>query len=214
MDQEAEIINQDTRIERIKNFFINNKKSLISIFIIIILIIFGYFFYKDYKNKQKTKLAEKYNYITTAINDNNKSQIVNELKDIILAKDSTYSPLALYFVIDNSLITSKNEVNDFFDTVINETKLEKEIKNLIIYKKGLYNAEFESEDNLLNILKPLLNSESIWRAHALYLLAEYFYSKGEKKKSKEFFQKILEIKNVNQNIFIDAQKRIQRDFSE
>tara|TARA_B100000686_G_scaffold129562_1_gene136710 strand:- start:1760 stop:2404 length:645 start_codon:yes stop_codon:yes gene_type:complete len=214
MDQEAEIINQDTRIERIKNFFINNKKSLISIFIIIILIIFGYFFYKDYKNKQKTKLAEKYNYITTAINDNNKSHIVNELKDIILAKDSTYSPLALYFVIDNSLITSKNEVNDFFDTVINETKLEKEIKNLIIYKKGLYNAEFESEDNLLNILKPLLNSESIWRAHALYLLAEYFYSKGEKKKSKEFFQKILEIKNVNQNIFIDAQKRIQRDFSE
>ena len=214
MDQEAEIINQDTRIERIKNFFINNKKSLISIFIIIILIIFGYFFYKDYKNKQKTKLAEKYNYITTAINDNNKSHIVNELKDIILAKDSTYSPLALYFVIDNSLITSKNEVNDFFDTIINETKLEKEIKNLIIYKKGLYNAEFESEDNLLNILKPLLNSESIWRAHALYLLAEYFYSKGEKKKSKEFFQKILEIKNVNQNIFIDAQKRIQRDFSE
>tara|TARA_B100001123_G_scaffold400639_1_gene486611 strand:- start:458 stop:1102 length:645 start_codon:yes stop_codon:yes gene_type:complete len=214
MDQEAEIINQDTRIERIKNFFINNKKSLISILIIIILIIFGYFFYKDYKNKQKTKLAEKYNYITTAINDNNKSHIVNELKDIILAKDSTYSPLALYFVIDNSLITSKNEVNDFFDTVINETKLEKEIKNLIIYKKGLYNAEFESEDNLLNILKPLLNSESIWRAHALYLLAEYFYSKGEKKKSKEFFQKILEIKNVNQNIFIDAQKRIQRDFSE
>ena len=214
MDQEAEIINQDTRIERIKNFFINNKKSLISIFIIIILIIFGYFFYKDYKNKQKIKLAEKYNYITTAINDNNKSQIVNELKDIILAKDSTYSPLALYFIIDNSLITSKNEVNDFFDTIINETKLEKEIKNLIIYKKGLYNAEFESEDNLLNILKPLLNSESIWRAHSLYLLAEYFYSKGEKKKSKEFFQKILEIKNVNQNIFIDAQKRIQRDFSE
>ena len=214
MDQEAEIINQDTRIERIKNFFINNKKSLISILIIIILIIFGYFFYKDYKNKQKTKLAEKYNYITTAINENNKSQIVNELKDIILAKDSTYSPLALYFIIDNSLIRSKNEVNDFFDTVINETKLEEEIKNLIVYKKGLYNAEFESEDNLLNILKPLLNSESIWRAHALYLMAEYFYSKGEKKKSKEFFQKILEIKNVNQNIFIDAQKRIQRDFSE
>ena len=214
MDQEAEIINQGARLERIKNFFINNKKSLISILIIIILIIFGYFFYKDYKNKQKIKLAKKYNYITTAIKDNNKSQIVNELKDIILAKDSTYSPLALYFIIDNSLITSKNEVNDFFDNIINETKLEKEIKNLIIYKKGLYNAEFESEDNLLNILKPLLNSESIWRAHSLYLLAEYFYSKGEKKKSKEFFQKILEIKNVNQNIFIDAQKRIQRDFSE
>ena len=36
---------------------------------------------------------------------------------------------------------------------------------------------------------PLLNSDSVWKSHALYLVAEFFYSKGEKQKSKDFFEK-------------------------
>ena len=43
MDQEVEIINTNTRNEKIKNFFIKNKKFLITIFIIIILFIFSFF---------------------------------------------------------------------------------------------------------------------------------------------------------------------------
>ena len=140
--------------------------------------------------------------------------MIRELKEIIMEKDSTYSPLALYYLIDNSLIKSKEEVNKLFDVVIEKTKLEKEIKNLIIYKKGIYNSQFKKENELIKILNPVLNSESIWKPHALYLLAEYFYCKGEKQKSREFFQNILDIENADQNILIKAQKRIQRDFSE
>ena len=76
-------------------------------------------------------------------------------------------------------------------SLINETNLEPEIKNLIIYKKGLYNSNFVSENELIKILNPIINSESIWRSHALYLMAEYFYSNNEKQKSKEFFNQIL-----------------------
>ena len=47
----------------------------------------------------------------------------------------------------------------------------------------------------------------------LYLIAEYFYSKNEKQKSKEFFEKVLEMENSNPQIKIEAQKRLQRDFS-
>ena len=47
MDQETEIINQNTRMEKIRTFFLSNKKSLISALIIIILSVFGYFFYGD-----------------------------------------------------------------------------------------------------------------------------------------------------------------------
>ena len=60
----------------------------------------------------------------------------------------------------------------------------------------------------------MINSESVWKSHALFLMAEYFFSKGEKQKSREFFQKILELKDANQNILLDTQKRIIRDFSE
>ena len=131
-----------------------------------------------------------------------------------MKKDKTYSPLALYFLIDNNIITEKNKLNQLFDVIINEIKLEKEIHNLLIYKKALYNSEFESENNLIKMLNPIINSESRWKSHALYLMAEYFYNKNEKKKSKEFFNKIIVLKNGNKKINLEAQKRLNRDFGE
>ena len=112
------------------------------------------------------------------------------------------------------MISEKSQINELFDIIINQTSLKKEIKNLIIYKKGLYNADTSKENELLNILNPIVNSESIWKSHALYLLGEYFYSKNEKQKSKEFFNQILNLDNANQKLMNQAQKRINRDLSD
>ena len=117
-------------------------------------------------------------------------------------------------MVDNNIIKENNKINELFDILINETSLEKEIKNLIIYKKALFNSDFESENNLIKILNPIINSESIWKSHGLYLMAEYFYSKNEKQKSKEFFEQIIILENPNPKIKIEAQKKLNRDFSE
>ena len=102
----------------------------------------------------------------------------------------------------------------YFDQLINKTSLEKEIKNLIIYKKALFNSNFVKENDLLQILNPIINSESIWKSHALYLLAEYFYFKDETIKAKEFFNQILILPDGNSHIKLESQKRLNRDFSE
>ena len=123
--------------------------------------------------------------------------------------------ITMYLInICNGLINNIDEVNELFDVLIKETSLEKEIKNLIIYKKALYNADTINENDLLDTLKPLINSNSVWKSHALYLIGEYFYSKNEKEKSKEFFYQILSIENANQEIIKETQKRINRDLSE
>ena len=137
-----------------------------------------------------------------------------KLVKLINKKDTTYSPLSLYFIIDNKLVNDLEEMNKLFDTVIEKISLKEEIKNLIIYKKALYNADYVDENQLLDILKPVINSKSIWKSHALYLVAEYFFSKNEKQKSKEFFTQILNIDNPNQDLKIKAQKRLNRDLSE
>ena len=214
MDEEITIINESTRFEKVKNFLINNKNKIIIIFLIIILLLCGYFFYKDFEKKNKIKLSNKYNIVTTNFLKGNKLKVENELIEIINKKDRAYSPLALYFLIDNKILNESNKINELFDIVINETSLEKEIKNLIIYKKALYNADFASENNLIEILKPVTNSNSIWKSHGLYLLGEYFYSKNEKQKAKDFFTQIIKLENSNNNIKIEAQKRLNRDFSE
>ena len=108
----------------------------------------------------------------------------------------------------------KSKINELFEVVIEDISLDKEIKNLIIYKKALFNADNSDENQLLDILNPIINSESVWKSHGLYLMAEYFHSKNEKQKSKEFFTQILFLENANQELKTEAQKRLNRDFSE
>ena len=214
MDQEIDLINKNTRNERIINFIKKNYKIFIlsiSLIIIIILLFFGL----EYLNKKKNiKLSNTYNNIISSYELKNKNFVIEELKKIIEQKNKTYSPLSLFFLIDNDLITSKVEINNYFDLIIDNIKLEKEIKNLIIYKKALYNSDSISEDQLILILNPIINSNSIWKSHSLYLLGEYFFSKGENQKAKEFFQKILTSQNANEQIILEAQKRLKRDLSE
>ena len=214
MEEDISIIDTNTRIEKIKNFFIKNKKYLITILSLIILIIFAFFAYNEMQNKKNKNLAEKYNDIIINFESTDKSKFKKELVEIIYEKNETYSPLALYFIIDNEIKSSNEEINEFFDVIINETKLDKEIKNLITYKKGLFNSDFENENNLINILNPVIYSNSVWKSHALYLMAEYFFDKNEKQKAKEFYNQILNFEKSNEKIVQETQKRLSRDFSE
>ena len=214
MDEDIAIIDKNTRNERIKNFIFNNKKILISFVVVIIVFLLSFFVYDEYKEKKKIEISDQYNSLIIEYTEENKELTKNGLIEIINKKDPTYSPLSLYFIVDNSLISEQSKLNKLFDIVIDEISLEKEIKNLIIYKKGLFNADNSSENQLIEILNPIINSESIWKSHALYLMAEYFYSKNEKQKSKEFFNQIIDLENANQDLRIEAQKRLNRDLSE
>ena len=214
MDEEISIIDTNTRIEKIKRFFVNNKKLLIFILSSILLIIFIYFAYSEIKERSIKDLAQKYNNILINFNKDNKDEFKKQLKDIIKEKNSTYSPLALYFIIDNDIDSTNEEINNYFDIIIENVSLEKEIKNLVIYKKGLFNSGFETENNLIEILKPITSSDSIWKSHALYLIAEYFFEKNQKQKAKEFYNQILSYEKSNANIIKETQKRLSRDYSE
>ena len=214
MDEDISIINTNSRNEKIKNFFIKNKKYLFSILSLIILIFFGFFGYDEIKDKKNKKLSEKYNNISINFTTLKSKDVKKELIEIIKEKNSTYSPLALYFIIDKEIQSSNQEINKYFDIIIDEVSLDKEIKNLIIYKKGLFNSEFETENNLIKILNPIIKSDSVWKSHALYLMAEYFFHRNEKQKAREFYDQILNFNKSNENIVREAQKRLRRDFSE
>jgi len=214
MDEEVSIIDSKTRHEKIKNFFLKNKKKIIYVILIFLLMTFSFLGYGEFKDAKKKKISNFYNLSIIEYKANNKEKTFDNLKEIVLEKDPTYSPLSLYFIIDNDLIDDKNKINDLFDILINKTSLEEEIKNLIIYKKALFNADEITENNLLKILNPLINSESVWKSHALYLISEYFYAKDEKQKSKDFFNQLVNLENANQDLLIEARKRLNRDLSD
>ncbi|MDC0925966.1 hypothetical protein OAQ29_00810 [Candidatus Pelagibacter sp.] len=214
MEEDISIINSNTRNEKVRNFFINNKNKIISIIVVLVIILIGAYSFDSYKTNKKKEISNKFNSTTLAYSENTKDLTLQKLVEIINEQDPTYSPLSLYFIIDNKLISNQSEINSYFDVLIEKTSLDKEIKNLVIYKKALFNADETEENDLLNILNPLINSESVWKSHALCLMAEYFYSRDQKQKSKEFFNQIINLKDANSDIKLQAQKRLNRDLSE
>ena len=214
MEEDISIINSNTRQEKVRNFFVNNKNKIISTIVILVIILVGAYSFDSYKTNKKKEISNKFNSTTLSHSDNTKELTIQNLVEIINEQDPTYSPLSLYFIIDNKLISNQSEINSYFDILIKKTSLDEEIKNLVIYKKALFNADQAQESDLLNILNPLINSKSVWKSHALYLMAEYFYSKDQKQKSKEFFNQIASLEDANPDIKLQAQKRLNRDLSD
>ena len=212
--EDLSTLNTSNRQEKIKNFFGNHKNKIISGIIILIIIVIGVYSYDKYLVNKKKEISDNFNSITIKFKEDNKESSANQLIEIINKKDPTYSPLSLYFIIDNNLVTDQNIINSLFDTLIENTSLDKEIKNLVIYKKALFNADQFKEGDLLSILNPIINSESVWKSHALYLMAEYFYSGNQNQKAKEFFNQIISLENSNPDIRLQAEKRLNRDLSE
>ena len=214
MDEEIEIINTNTRIEKLKNFLISNRKQLITLLLIIVLLLISFFGYQEFNKRSKEKLANKFNQIVTNFENGQKQNINNNLIEVIRTKDKTYSPLAFFFLLDNDLISSNQEINSYFDFLINEISLDKEIKNLTTYKKGLFNSDFVDENQLLDILNPVIKSESIWKPQAMYLMAEFYLAKNQKQKSKDFFEQVMIIENVSPKIKLEVQRRLRSEFGE
>lgn len=213
MDEDISIINQNTRNEYIKNFFKKNFKKLLFIISIFLLILLSFFIYESLKKNKRYTLAKKYNDIIINNKNYTSPYIIENLKFIIDKKDKVYSPLALYYLLDNNYINSQNDINLLFDKIIS-IKQSNEKKHLIIFKKALFNLDNFTENQMLETLSPVINSDSVWKAHGLLLMAEFYLDKKEFIKSKEFFTKVSEIENLNQNIKQDVQKKLSREFSE
>ena len=214
MSEEIQIINQNTRVEKLKIFFSKNFKKAVFLIVSILFILFSYFGYLEYKKIQKRKTADSYNQITLNGTKVKNSVDIEKLIEIIKKKDPVYSTLSLYFIIENDLVDDKNEINNFFDIVI-DAQDEKEIENLIVYKKAMYNADTASENELLEILNPVLKSDSVWKPHSLLLMSDYFERNNNLIKSKEFLKEIVNSEIViNNDIKIEAERRLKRELSD
>ena len=213
MDEDIAIINQNTKISLIKNFFKKNINKIIILILIILIVLLSYFIFDEFKKRKLEKSAQVYNSIIFNADNYSNKAIEDNLTRIINEKVDTYSALALYYLIDNKIINDNDKIGNLFDKVILINK-DIELRNLIIFKKALYFSDKYSENEMLKILNPVINSESIWKQHSLLLMGDYYFNKKEFVKSKEFFNMITKLSNVNPKIKIDVEKRLNRDFSE
>ena len=83
MDEDLSIINSNTRNEKIKNFFVNNKNKIVSCIIILIIIIVGVFIYDKYLINKKKDISDKFNSITIDYSEKTKDKTTKSLIELI-----------------------------------------------------------------------------------------------------------------------------------
>ena len=197
-----------TKKSKLRAFYDNNKVAILSTISILVIVFVVVAFYFNKIEKKRVELSNKYITAKTYINNNKEDKAAVILKEIILENDPTYSTLSLFLILNENLIENKNEVIGFFDHILTSIEFENEIKNLILFKKALFQSDFENEKILIDSLNPLLNSKTLWKPHALLLVGDYFFSKQEYLKAKEFYIKILQLKNLNTEMYNHAQVQL------
>ena len=197
-----------TKKTKLKKFYETNKILIFSTILILIIAIVSVIFYSETKEKKKILLSDKYLSAKVYLENGDRNKVKNILKTIIFANDSTYSTLSLFLLLNENLIADQGELSNLFDHVLENNKFEKEVKNLIIFKKALFQSNFVSELELLDAVKPLINTETVWKPHALLLLGDYFASKKEYLKAKEFYVQILSLKNLHKELYNHARSQL------
>ena len=199
---------EQTKKEKLLKFYNSNKILIFSSLSLVLVLGILIIFYLESQDKKREIVAQNYVSAKIFIEKNDKTKAKNILKEIVFSDNSIYSSLSFFLLLKENLISDEKEKSELFEHIIKNNNYSDEIKNLIIFKKALFESSFISESDLLASLNPLLNGDSIWKPHAILLVGDYFYSKEEYSKAREFYTKILSLKNINNEFYQQARSQL------
>ena len=197
-----------TKNSKLRRFYESNKILIFSSIFVLAIILISFSVYFENKKKNKILLSENYVQAKIYLENGNKDEAISLLKKVFFANDPTYSTLSFFLILNQNLVSDHEELSTLFDHLLNNNKFEKEVINLLIYKKALFNSNFISESKLLSDIQPLLNTETLWKPHALLLMGDYFVAKKEYVKAKEFYTQILLISNLQKDFYDQARSKL------
>ena len=168
------------------NFLKANIKIFLYIFGILILIIAAIIWFTNNNKTKQTKISD--NFINAQILiEKEKNEAEKILSNIVLEKNSPYSSLSLFLIIENKLIDNKETIINYFDEVINNNSFNEEDLNLLRLKKAIFISDISMEQEILGLINPIINSNSVWKNHALKFLGDLYYQMVNEKKAKQYY---------------------------
>ena len=197
-----------TKKSKFRKLYDANKLLIFSTLFVLIIASISFSFYTVSREKKQILLADNYIVAKFYLQNNERDKGRKILKEIILANNSTYSTLSLFLILDEDLFDDQNEISNLFDHLLANNEFEQEVKNLIIFKKTLFLSNFANELEMIENVKPLINTNTLWKPHALLLLGDYFVSKKQYLKAKEFYVQILSLQNLNIELYEQARSQL------
>ena len=173
---ENQEINKIDTTNLLLNFFKKKQKYLYVVLILVILILISFFYLDHRKENLNLKASDNYNYAKILIDQEKLDKSKKILTSLIKDDSGFHSALALNLIIDQDLEKDQNKIVEFFEIVLKKRNLDNENKNLIRLKKAMYVSNYKSEQEILKILNPVINSNSIWKSNSINFLKQYYIS--------------------------------------
>lgn len=178
------------------NFLKANIKIFLYIFGILILIIAAIIWLSSSNKIKETKISDSFINAQILIKKGKKNEAEKILSNIVLEKNSPYSSLSLFLIIENKLIDNKEIIINYFDEVINNNSFKEEDLNLLRLKKAIYISDISMEQEILGLINPIINSNSVWKNHALKFLGDFYNSNGQQQKAKQYYSTLSENEEI------------------
>ena len=178
------------------NFLKANIKIFLYIFGLLILIIAAIIWLSSSNKIKETKISDSFINAQILIEKGKKNEAEEILSSIVLKKNSPYSSLSLFLIIENKLIDNKEIIINYFDEVINNNSFKEEDLNLLRLKKAIYISDISMEQEILELINPIINSNSVWKNHALKFLGDFYNSNGQQQKAKQYYSTLSENEEI------------------
>ena len=180
-----------------KDYFNTYKKTIIILSFILVLIGGIVLWFDNTQKNKRLKVSENFIEAKILLAQEENLKSLDYLKSIILQKDKVYSPLSLFLIIDNNLEKNKEVIIQYFDELLSINALEDEDINLLRLKKAIYISNSAKEQNMLDLLNPIINSNSVWKFQSLKFLGDYYFSLKQFKKAEQYYRILLETDDNN-----------------
>ena len=172
---------------KINIFFKRYKFYLITIISIALILLVSFFIFDDLNKKKNIELSKDFYKAKIYLQNEMKDESKEILEKIIEKENIFYSPLSLNLYIENNFDKDKEATIVYFKKIIEMNHVDLGIKDLYKIKLAAYISENKkNESDLLNLLNPIINSNSLYRETAIKFMEQYYLGNGQMEKYKEF----------------------------
>ena len=180
--------------------FIKSNSKIFTYTISTFFIILAISLWFSYDSKKQNKIiSEDFIKAKIFLEKDSKDKATLILKNIIKKKDTIYSSLSLFLLIDQNLVKDKQLIIEYFDNIISDGDYSEEDINLLKLKKAIYISDIKYEQEMLKLLNPIINSDSVWKNQSLKFLGDFYYSISQLEKARQYYSTLLkeEINNIS-----------------
>ena len=154
--------NLNNKIEsqsRIKNFYRENKIKIQIFFVGIFILAISVVFLQIHKEKKINQISEQYIKAGIFYAGNEKDKSKKFFEDVLNSKNSFYSSLALYNIIEKDLEKNEDKILEYFNKV-EKLQKDKDQKDILKFKKALFLLQKTKNQKAKKLLRELIDSNS------------------------------------------------------